>query len=249
MRLVAWNCCAGPLDTKLAAVSALQADIVVVSESPRFIDESPHRRWFGNDPRRGVAVITSPRFALAPIRLRTPLPRWVVPVRVRGPVSFLLLAVWAKNEGKDRYVRGVVRAIRLLRRHLRAEPTVILGDLNSNSIWDDEHPAGWNHSALVALLDSLGLASAYHHWHGEAHGKERRPTFFEYRHRHRPYHLDYCFLPHAWLPRLGAVQLGSFTRWKRWSDHLPLICDLDSRARPAYDAVRTDTSIIDRVLR
>lgn len=236
MRFVAWNCCAGPLDAKLAAVSALKADIAVVSESPRITDASPHRAWFGNDPRRGVAVLASPRFTLTPVRLRTPLPRWVIPIRVSGSASFLLLAVWAKNEGKDRYVRGVVRAMHLLRRHIRREPTVILGDLNSNSIWDHEHPNGWNHAGLVTLLDTLGLASAYHHWHDEVHGQERRPTFFEYRHRHRPYHLDYCFLPQAWLPRLAAVRLGPFSRWKRWSDHLPLVCDVapSHRAAPKY---------------
>lgn len=231
MRLVAWNCCAGPLETKLAAVSTLRADIAVVSECPRLPDRSPRRHWSGDDPRRGVAVLASSRYTLAPLRLRTPLPRWVIPIRVRGPVSFLLLAVWAKNEGRDRYVRGVVRAIRLLRRHIRAGPTVILGDLNSNAIWDDEHPEGWGHSGLVALLDSLGLTSAYHHWHDESHGQERRPTFFEYRHRHRPYHLDYCFLPQAWLPRLTSVRIGGFARWTRWSDHLPLICALAGRPR------------------
>lgn len=237
MRLVAWNCCAGPLDTKLTAVSALKADIAVVSESPRFTDESPHRLWFGDDPRRGVAVLTSPAFTLSPVRVRTPLPRWVIPVRVSGPISFLLLAVWAKNEGKDRYVRGVVRAMHLLRRHIAKGPTVILGDLNSNSIWDDEHPPEQNHSGLVRLLDDLSLVSAYHHWHGETHGKERRPTFFEYRHAHRPYHLDYCFLPHAWLPQLRAVKLGPFSRWKKWSDHLPLICDV-SPLRPRAKTFR-----------
>lgn len=226
MRLVAWNCCAGPLDTKLAAVSALKADIAVVSESPRLPQQTPHQRWFGNDPRRGVAVLASSRFTLTAVRLRTPLPRWVIPIRVRGPVSFLLLAIWAKNEGKDRYVRGVVRGIRRLRRQIRREPTVVLGDLNSNAIWDDEHPPGWNHSGLVTLLDQLGLVSAYHHWHREAHGAETRPTFFEYRHAHRPYHLDYCFLPRPWLPRLDAVRLGRFARWKRWSDHLPLTCEV-----------------------
>ncbi|MGB7211042.1 MAG: hypothetical protein WBC97_00270 [Gemmatimonadales bacterium] len=231
MRLVAWNCCAGPLETKLAAMSALQADIAVVSESPRLPCQTPHQRWFGDDPRRGIAVMASAGFTLTPVRLRTPLPRYIVPIRVRGPVSFLLLAVWAKNEGKDRYVRGVVRGIRLLRRHIRSEPTVILGDLNSNSIWDDEHPSGWNHSGLVTLLGQLDLVSAYHYWHDEPHGAERRPTFFEYRHRHRPYHLDYCFLPRAWLGRLTAVRLGTFARWMRWSDHLPLTCDLDLPAR------------------
>ncbi|MGH7732629.1 MAG: hypothetical protein ACREOE_02735 [Gemmatimonadales bacterium] len=145
---------------------------------------------------------------------------------MRGPLSFLLIAVWAKNEGKDRYVRGVVRGIRQLRRHIRREPTVVLGDLNSNAIWDDEHPPGWNHSGLVELLGGLGLTSAYHHWHREAHGAERRPTFFEYRHAHRPYHLDYCFLPHPWLAHLKRLHLGPFARWTQWSDHLPLICDL-----------------------
>ncbi|MGH7532935.1 MAG: hypothetical protein ACREL4_06570 [Gemmatimonadales bacterium] len=233
MRLVAWNCCGGPLDTKLAAMAPLQADIAVVPESPRLSTQSPRQRWFGDDPRRGVAVLASAEYTLTPVRLRTRLPRHIIPIRVRGPVSFLLIAVWAKNEGQDRYVRGVVRGVHLLLRHIRREPTVVLGDLNSNATWDDEHPAGWNHSGLVQLLDGLGLVSAYHWWHGEAHGAERRPTFFEYRHAHRPYHLDYCFLPRPWLRRLTGARLGTFVRWKKWSDHLPLICEVALPARRA----------------
>ena len=226
MRLATRNCCAGPVARKLEALAPFAADIAVVPESPRLPSTSPRARWFGENPRKGLAVLAAEGWRLTPVRTTAPLPRYIVPIQVRGPVDFLLIAVWAKSEGADRYVRGVVRGIQLLRRRMAMQPTIVLGDLNSNAIWDDEHPKDRSHSALVRSLDEAGLVSAYHTWHGEAHGAERRPTFFEYRHVHRPYHLDYCFIPKGWQPRLREVHLGTHADWSHLSDHVPLVCDI-----------------------
>lgn len=141
---------------------------------------------------------------------------------VEGPVSFLLLAVWMKGIGPDRYVRGMHRAINECRALIERHPTVILGDLNSNSIWDHEHPADRNHSALVAELTSLGLVSTYHHARGEAHGAESEPTFYFYRRQQIPYHLDYCFIPARWASRLTQVEVGAWHDWHALSDHVPI---------------------------
>jgi endonuclease/exonuclease/phosphatase family metal-dependent hydrolase len=70
------------------------------------------------------------------------------------------------------------------------------------------------------------LTSVYHEHHGETHGAETRPTYFLYRHRHRPYHLDYCFLPTAWMPRVTQVEVGTHEAWSRWSDHMPLTVEV-----------------------
>jgi exodeoxyribonuclease III len=73
-------------------------------------------------------------------------------------------------------------------------------DFNANTQWDGDCPASENFTALAGRLSELGLVSAYHEFYGEAPGQETRPTFFMYRHENRPFHLDYCFIPRAWLP-------------------------------------------------
>ncbi|HJW08314.1 MAG TPA: hypothetical protein VJ483_01695, partial [Holophagaceae bacterium] len=110
---------------------------------------------------------------------------------------------------------------------------VFLGDFNSNAIWDHEHPADRNHSAVVARLKSHGLVSAYHHQRQEAHGCENEPTFYLHWNEAKPFHLDYCFLPKTWARRIRNVEVGGFEAWKDHSDHRPLIVDLASpRRRP-----------------
>ncbi|HEU4569063.1 MAG TPA: endonuclease/exonuclease/phosphatase family protein, partial [Gemmatimonadales bacterium] len=203
----------------------LGADIAVIPECPAPPTTRRGLSWTGTDRRKGVAVLAKDGWRLRRATRRR-LPAFVVPYHVEGPRSFVLLAVWMKGTGPERYVRGLHRAISACEDLIRAHPTVILGDLNSNAIWDAEHPGGRSHSDLVARLDALGLVSAYHHHRGELHGAEREATFFLYRRPAAPYHLDYCFLPRAWLGDLRGVAVGPRAEWLALSDHLPLTCDL-----------------------
>ena len=222
MRLTTWNCCAGPLSKKLPALASLRADIAVVPESP-FLASVPGRAyWFGENPRRGLAVLARAPYRVEPVRPPAPLPRYVVPLQVVGPVSFLLLAVWAKGDRPHRYVRGVVQAVRLCQRLIAAQPTVAIGDFNSNTFWDAQGPVDQNHSALVRQLEAHGLVSAYHAHSGQAHGSETAHTYFQYRHADEPYHIDYGFVPASWLRYLSSVSLGSIRKWRALSDHVPL---------------------------
>ena len=52
MRLATWNCCGGPLEKKLAAARALEADITVVPELPALPREDGHARWLGGAARK-----------------------------------------------------------------------------------------------------------------------------------------------------------------------------------------------------
>src|ERR1022692_3301236 len=101
MRLATWNCCAGPLVKKLAALRRLDADVVVVPECPRLPALSPRELWFGTNPNKGLAVIASSRFELSPIEIAPDIPRYVIPIQVRGPRPFLLIAVWAQKADVD----------------------------------------------------------------------------------------------------------------------------------------------------
>ncbi|MCC7053186.1 MAG: endonuclease/exonuclease/phosphatase family protein [Gemmatimonadaceae bacterium] len=232
LRLVTWNCCRGPLAAKLAALDALHADIAVLQECPKPARQSDQFRWLGDTPRQGVAVIARGEYRLRRLPAPDGAPRYALPVSIRGPEQFSLLAIWAMNDRPLRYVRAVVRTVELHRARLARGAMFVLGDFNSNTVWDREHPTTTNHSALVGQLAALGLHSCYHRATGESHGAESTPTFHLYRHASRPYHLDYCFAPSSWLSRLSAVTIGAHERWMRHSDHRPLIMDFTP---PAVD--------------
>lgn len=233
MRLLTWNCNRGAYAKKAAFLNALMPDVSVIQECARPVTESDRRLWFGDNPRQGIAVRASGAYRLRSLSQLDDVPPYVIPVEVTGPVSFTLLVVWSKRHPKFPYVEGVVRAVELYRHLLSGNPSVVMGDFNSNAIWDAGHAANANHSALVALLAELGLESAYHAFYGEAHGEESRPTYYFHWDEQQPFHIDYCFIPRKWLRRVRRVDVPSYAEWSGRSDHRPLIVDIDGAARHA----------------
>ena len=215
---------------KIPSLLALKPDIAVIQErSKKSVDAlSSHDfsgLWFGANLNKGVAVFCSQEFAVQLVG--KPFGKWAVPVRVHGVVNFNLLAVWACPVGTkraDNYIGEVHRCLVKHRGWFSNAPVVAAGDFNSNSQWDANRP-GRNHTEVVRLFESHGLISAYHAHHGEKQGAETQPTYYFYRHRDKPFHIDYVFVPTSW--RLGSVEVGSFGEWGQLSDHVPVVVDLD----------------------
>ncbi len=244
MRLVAWNCNMA-LHRKLAALLALKPDVAVLSEcaSPERLaqrlgadafDGEPV--WIGANRDKGLAVLAfnGYRARLADEVYRRSL-RFIAPVRIEGPISFNLLAVWAQNFSAGIRRKRQPGPLRLAltrdyRAFLGAGPAIVAGDFNNNIFWDKP---GYliNHSHTVTLLDRYGLVSAYHHARGEAQGAETEPThYWRDRKKDGPtYHIDYVFLPRAWSAGMREMSVGSFEDWcgARLSDHVPLVVDVD----------------------
>lgn len=226
MHLVTWNCCRGQWAKKVHLLEPLSPDIAVIQECPKPPHESESCLWFGDNVRQGIAVLASPSFHLHRLPQLDDVPKYVIPVGVSGPVNFLLLAVWSKGGQRFNYVEAVVKAVMLYRSQIEATPTVLMGDLNSNVIWDATHPKGMNHTALVALLRELGMVSAYHQLHQETAGIESRPTYFFQWKESRGYHIDYAFIPESWSSGIRRVEVGSYEAWKQHSDHRPVLVDI-----------------------
>jgi exonuclease III len=226
VRLVTWNCCRGSYSTKVRLLDPLTPDIAVVQECAKPEDDSFTLVWFGENPRQGIAVAAANGFRLEALPPLKDVPEFVFPVRVTGPEAFTLLAVWSKGGQKFRYVMGVVKAVQMYRTLFEASPTVLMGDLNSNAIWNAHHPVSLNHSSLIDLLSELGLVSSYHHFFGEPQGAETRPTCYLLWDKNRPYHIDYCFIPRTWAAHIKSVEVGSYDEWKQHSDHRPLLVEI-----------------------
>jgi exodeoxyribonuclease-3 len=144
---------------------------------------------------------------------------------VKGPLEFNLFAIWAMNDLEDtrkRYVGQVYSAITYYEELLN-EPTVIMGDLNWNVIWDTnpDYPLYGTLTEVIKILENKNIRSVYHEFYKENFGKETKPTLFMYHRQNRPYHVDYCFASSDL--KVANVEIGNFDDWIKKSDHMPVI--------------------------
>jgi exodeoxyribonuclease III len=233
MRLVTWNCCKGRYERKAPRAMALAPDVMVLQECARPTDALGGCDWTGDNANQGMAVVTSAAWSATALPPLAEVPLYHLPYQVRGPVDFLVLSVWAQKNPGFPYVRGIHRAIDLYGDAIRVQPTVVMGDFNSNTTWDHQHRRSRSHSDLVARLGELGLVSAYHVHHGEAQGSESRPTYYHTWNRGIGFHIDCCFIPREWASNLTNVQVGDYDAWADASDHRPLIVDVQLPAAAA----------------
>jgi exonuclease III len=224
MRIATWNCCRGAFEAKAPLLDGLQPDIAVIQEIARPANTA-HALWFGSNPRQGLAVLARNGYTVEALPAHPEVQRHIVPIQVDGPHRFLLLAVWSQKARPHPYVQAVIRAVEAYRSLIEAQPAVVVGDFNSNSIWDRKRK-GRDHSALVRLLAGLGLVSAYHTFYREAQGAETRPTHYFRWNEEEAFHIDHCFVPAAWADQLRSVSVGSYSEWADSSDHRPVVVEV-----------------------
>jgi len=217
------------LDKKIDALMALRPDLAIIQECSldsieRFGPGAISHEWVGDKRTKGLAVIGFGKYRVKAIS--DPKYRWVLPLKVSGPATFNLLAVWAckSTNGLEDYIGQVYLAIKKYEPLMRRGSWIVAGDLNSNTIWDKKHRLG-NHSEVVRVLAERKLVSVYHERSGEPQGKESQKTFYQYRRLRRTYHIDYCFAPANWLSNSLKVEVGKPKYWLNFSDHCPLIVD------------------------
>jgi endonuclease/exonuclease/phosphatase family metal-dependent hydrolase len=229
------------LTRKLQALLDLHPDVCAIQECSKesmdsYAQPGYRARWLaGGNQNKGLGVITANGWNIEEPTATEQ--RWVASVRIEGPLRVLLVVVWACRFGEhveDTYVGQVYRALCANRHWFNGDPVVVMGDFNSNKIWDASRKLS-NHSAVVSTLRSQGLISAYHTYFAEEQGSETRPTFYFWRRENRPFHIDYAFVPEQWRPHLTSVQVGNYSDWvkRRLSDHCPLIVDVDLRSAVA----------------
>jgi hypothetical protein len=197
--------------------------VTVLQEARRPAALSPGHLWMGANPQNGVAVVAGHGFeiALGPVDPAAP---WsILPVRVTHPIALHLLMVWTRKEHE--YVQGLNAALSTYAEFLSEAPSVVLGDFNANAIWDNaRRPTDFSRVA-VRLTEEFGLVSAYHARTGEAFGSESQATHYFWRRRTRPFHLDYCFVPAAWVQGPLTATVLDGPPWDGLSDHLPVVVD------------------------
>lgn len=261
MRIVTWNCAMRLREEKADALDSLDPDIAVVPECSRRHAEayasSRGYSWLWRDGRedalegsgrqsKGLGVFVRGLSALTLADEHEAEFSLLLPVRVRGALSANLLAVWTKDHalGKEySHAAGVCRAVERYGDFLSHPSALMVGDFNSNVIWDKMRTL--NHSEADRRLRNAGLSSAYHSFFSEGQGAETRPTHYFWRRRDRPFHIDYCYVPQEWVSGINSVAVGSFDEWVPMSDHCPVIVDVSAPNRDCarFEAIRGRSSI------
>ena len=232
MRIVSWNC-GGALRRKFQSLIALEADICVVQEcedparsnNSRYCDWANTHLWVGDNKNRGLGVFAKPNISIEPANLESEHLQTFLSCVVNKAI--LLVGVWTRRSTSYdyRYIGQLWKFIQLHRASLAQSNTIVIGDLNSNVMWDKRHAVA-SHSNVVRDLRSLGLESAYHATRNIPQGLESDPTFYLQRNLNKQYHIDYAFLPRH-LIGACTVHVGKASDWIGVSDHMPVVVDIE----------------------
>lgn len=219
MRIVSWNC-NGKFREKISQIVKLNADVYVIQES-----ENPKNYpnmlsslleycylWCGDRKNKGLLVFS--KLPLQENHWKKYCLREFLSVNV-GDIN--LVAVWACSPYIEEYY--IYHSINLPN---YCENTVIIGDLNSNAMWDTKYNKR-NHTNVVKELKEKGLVSAYHYLTGEQQGKESKSTFYLYRKENRGYFIDHCFISPS---KLQSIDIMGYNDWVKYSDHVPIEVEL-----------------------
>lgn len=248
MKIVTWNC-NGALRKKTKEVDSLYADILVIQECENPAQSTNEYKnwageylWVGTSKDKGIGVfpkngnrvealdwnaeyfIQGLESKSASISWKTEDLKLFSPFSVNG--KYNVLGVWTK--GSDSEVFGYVgqfwKFLQIHKKELSEANTLIVGDFNSNTIWDKED-RWWNHTDVVYELKSLNIESLYHFQNNEEQGKETTPTFFLQRKEKKPYHIDYVFVSRNLQSKCQLI-VGKREQWITVSDHMPLSVDI-----------------------
>jgi len=236
MKIITWNCNMA-YRKKAGLILKYKPDIVIVPEC-----EHPDKLkfnsgitvpndifWHGTNQNKGLGVFSYSDYKFKLHTSHNTDLRTILPLKVKGEKSnFILFAIWANNpmDRKFQYIGQVWKAIDFYRGLLKNKKTILAGDFNSNTIWDKPHRVH-NHSTVVELLKKRKIHSTYHQFFNQVQGKEKHNTLYMYRHRNKPYHIDYCFVSSDFSAKIKEVEVGTYEDWKDFSDHTPLMVSFD----------------------
>lgn len=222
---------------KAAVISAFSPDILVVPECEcpdkllfdLNVPKPKQTLWFGENQNKGLGIFSYSNYTFKLVETHNPKLKTIVPLEVTdGKISFVLFAIWANNPSDKgfQYVGQIWKALKRYKALLKNNQCVLVGDFNSNTIWDKPRRMG-NHSTVVQVLKDLNIHSCYHQHFNFEQGKEMHPTLYMYRKNKMTYHIDYCFASVHFSDKLQSVEVGDYDFWSQYSDHVPLIVDFN----------------------
>jgi exonuclease III len=211
------------------------ADIYVIQEceNPSECDNQEYQNWasnslwIGDSKNKGLGIFGRSGIKIQllhwPNQFQNHTVKHFLPCKVNN--EFDLLGVWThrNNSPNFGYIGQLWKYLQINKEKIGR--TFIIGDFNSNTIWD-EWDRWWNHSNVVEELKELFIESFYHSINKEQHGKESTPTLYFQKKIDRPYHIDYIFGNKEYLSRVKKIEIGKPEQWLKLSDHMPIYCEI-----------------------
>jgi exodeoxyribonuclease III len=239
LRLVSWNCNMA-LHLKFERLLALAPDIAVVQEcADPGLDLARGREhpfaayeWAGYNPNKGLGIFTFGNLRLARDPAYSDEFALHLPVTVEGACRLNVLGVWVVPKAPPGATNDPRRALEHYSVFLAQAPTVVAGDFNMLPQQMTRRPAAPGSRSIAALLAESGLkdadALASELWPG----RPLKRTHFHQRKPRRGFVNDYIFIPDSAGSGEAAARLTGFDvcdphEWITWSDHVPLVLDLE----------------------
>jgi len=220
---------------KYPKVLDLKPDLLVLQECENELKLKDHLSslnynqliWYGKNPNKGVAVISFNEVNIALNENHNESVEYVVPLKLSiNDKEINLFAIWAMPHEESRarsYVGQIWAAINYYS-HLLDKDSMLIGDFNSNAIWDHKRPVG-NHTQVINFLNNKDIYSVYHQLTETDHGQESHPTLYLTKNIDKPYHMDYCCVSKSLFSENTRVEIGEYDDWIKFSDHMPVIID------------------------
>ena len=250
MNIATWNC-NGALRKKTKEIDSLKADVLIIQEcedpfesTKEYLDWAGDYLWIGTSKNKGIGVFPkngnkikqldwSGSFEITGFKRKNPSHSWktsdlklFLPFQIND--KFNVLGVWTKGNDSEifAYMGQFWKYLQIHDADLSNGSTLIMGDFNSNAIWD-KNDRWWSHSGVVNELSEIGIKSLYHYDRGENQGREKEPTFYLHRKKDKPYHIDYAFLSNDIL-RHSKLSIGKKEDWIPVSDHMPVLVTVNN---------------------
>lgn len=191
-------------------------------EYPKFERIFTSHIWKGQNKSKGIGVFCTVSTTVEALELDDTGVELFLPCKTN--LGFNVLAVWTKDKSNigPSYIGQFLAYYERHREIFEKDHWLILGDFNSNAIWDKQYKPG--HSFVVSELQKDNYISVYHN-SGEAeiiHGAEETPTLYMHRNRDKPYHVDYVFSNSDSDFYIQDLNVCDYSAWGEISDHMPL---------------------------
>jgi len=235
------------LRKKLHKITEYSPDILIISEceesltsNSSLLDSYPNNCWIGDNKSKGLGIFMKSHLNFELFEEYNGSFKYILPLKIKDLPNLILFGIWAMDDKKDKrngYISQVGSALNYYRELLKDKECILIGDFNSNAIWDNFSPKKYyNHTYVTEYLIQNDIKSVYHEINNQSFGNELEPTFYMYRHEDKGYHIDYAFCSDSLLRELIGFSIGDYGEWGTYSDHMPLfiefnegVCDISTR--------------------
>jgi exonuclease III len=224
LKILSWNCNL-KLQEKFQRIRNFDADIILIQECEKLASnhfDGFDFHWVGQNDKKGLGVLTRGSSEFPQEIYRSDF-IYFIPVIYKG---IFTLGAWAFNGRAQKFGAEssgyFLDALDHYGEQIRSsEKVIIAGDFNNGPQWDTPGHRN-NFVGIDDELNKLGLFSAYHVSKSEEFGKESSPTYFHQKNLDKPFHIDYIY---SNLKPSKSVEVGLFSDWSKFSDHVPVIAE------------------------